>query len=149
MRGRQIEVVGCGGGVELVARKKPCIMVVEDDDRMRELICLLMQGEGFETVELGDGMEALSYLAASDVYRRDLSRPDLIVADINMPTYSGLDLLMGIRERTHRPPVILVSGDGDEEIRREGERLGAACLVQKPFDVDRFLEVVEDCLSRC
>lgn len=148
MRGREIEVIGCDGGAKLAARKKPCIMIVEDDDRMRELICLLMQGEGFETVELGDGIEALSYLAASDVYRRDFSRPDLIVADINMPTYSGLDLLMGMRESKHRPPVILVTGDGDEDVLREGERLGAAHLVKKPFDVDRFLEVVEACLMR-
>lgn len=145
MRERQVEFEGVQA---TCIERKPCVLIVEDDDRMRELMSLLMRGEGFETVELGDGIEALSYLAAVDVYRKDMRRPDLIVADINMPSFSGLDLLMGMREKTHRPPVILVTGDFDQEVHREGTRLGAAHLVKKPFDVDRFLDVVESCLPR-
>jgi DNA-binding response OmpR family regulator len=81
-------------------------------------MAMLMRSEGFDTIELADGIEALSYLAASEIYRTDLTMPDLIVADINMPTFSGLDLLMGIRESRVRPPVMLVTGERDEEVCR-------------------------------
>lgn len=126
---------------------KRCVLIVEDDERVRELIAMLMQSEGFEAVELGDGMEALNYLAASHVYHRDVRRPDLVIADIHMPSFSGLDLLMGMRESRVRPPVMLVTGVKDEEMHREARRLGAAQVVTKPFDVDYFLRAVDECLA--
>lgn len=136
-----------GEDKEEFAERKRCVLIVEDDDRVREMMALLMQSEGFETVELADGIEALSYLAASEVYRREISTPDLIVTDINMPNYSGLDLLVGMREHRNRPPVMLVTGLNDEEICDEGRRLGATCVVRKPFDIDIFLDAVETSLA--
>lgn len=127
--------------------RKRCVLVVEDDDRIRELIAMLMQSEGFKVVELGDGMEALNYLAACEVYRDDVRRPDLVIADIQMPAFSGLDLLMGMREHRLRPPVMLVTGITDEEVHREARRLGATCVINKPFDVDAFLSAVDESLA--
>ena len=128
--------------------RKRCVMIVEDDERVRELIAALLQAEGFRAVELADGMEALNYLAFSNVYHRDIPPPDLVVADIQMPNFSGLDLLMGMRESPIRPPVMLVTGIKDGEVHQEARRLGAARVVTKPFDVDFFLNAVDDCLSR-
>src|SRR5690625_2508639 len=85
------------------------VMLVEDDERLRELMAMLLQSEGFDTIELTDGLEALSFLAALEVYQGELQAPDLIVADIHMPTYSGLDMLMGMKEVTERPTVMLVA----------------------------------------
>ena len=126
---------------------KRSALIVDDDDRVRELIAMLLQSEGFEAVELGDGMEALNYLAASEVYGNDVRQPDLVVADINMPTFSGIDLLMGMRESPVRPPVMLVTGVKDDEVHREAKRLGAVRVICKPFDVDYFLDAVDDCLT--
>ncbi len=126
---------------------KRWILLVEDDERIRELMAMLLSSEGFEIVELADGMEALKYLAVADVYQSDLERPDLIIADINMPKFSGLDLLMGMRESPCRPPVMLVTGIKDEEIHREARRLGAVEVVSKPFDVDHFLHAVDESLA--
>ncbi|CAN5804446.1 hypothetical protein BH23ACT4_BH23ACT4_15430 [soil metagenome] len=128
--------------------RKRSALIVEDDDRVRELMAMLMRSEGFDTIELADGIEALSYLAASEIYRTDLTMPDLIVADINMPTFSGLDLLMGMRGSRVRPPVMLVTGERDEEVCRAGRRLGAVCVVRKPFDVGVFLDAVDLCLAQ-
>lgn len=141
-------VSGAGtDGQEQLHRR--CVLLVEDDRRIRELMAMLLEAEDFDTVELTDGMEALKYLAVSEVYRSELRRPDLIIADINMPNYSGLDLLMGLRESRRRPPVMLVTGIKDEEIHREARKLGAARVVLKPFDIDYFLEAVEDSLTSC
>lgn len=119
-----------------------CVLVVEDDDRVRELMALLMRSEGYEVIELGDGLEALQYMAAATVYRREMRPPDLVVADIQMPSFTGFDLLMGMREYRCRPPVMLVTGTVDEEVRDEARRLGAACVMQKPIDIDAFIDAV-------
>ena len=136
---------GMDGDRNLKTSKRRAL-IVEDDDRVRELIAMLMRSEGFETVELTDGLEALKYLAASQVYRGDVKRCDLVIADIHMPSYSGLDILMGMRESQRRPPVMLVTGIKDEEIHSEARRLGAQKVVTKPFDVETFLRAVEECL---
>lgn len=128
-------------------KAKRCVLIVEDDQRVRELMAMLLESEGFDVVELSDGMEALNYLAASTVYRSDFRRPDLVVADIQMPTFTGLDLLMGMRESQIRPPVMLVTGVRDEEVHEEARRLGAIRVVTKPFDVDQFLDAVDECID--
>ncbi|WP_230470031.1 response regulator [Lujinxingia vulgaris] len=125
-----------------------CVLLVEDDEAVRALIALLLNDLGVEVVELGDGIEALNYVAASEVYRRSVRRPDLIVADINMPNFSGLDLLMGLRESRVRPPVVLVTAVNDEDIQAEARRLGAVSIVQKPFEVDELLGEVAGALLR-
>lgn len=149
-RGRRVDNKGRGTrDDDYVDRQenKRCVLIVEDDGRVRELMAQLMQSEGFEVVELSDGMEALNYLAAAEVFRGDMRRPDLVIADIQMPSFSGLDLLMGIREYHTRPPVMLVTGLKDEEIHREARRLGATQVISKPFDVDSFLLAVDDALT--
>ena len=127
--------------------RKRSVLVVDDDLRVRELITMLLQSEGFEAVELSDGLEALNYLVASEVYGSDIRRPDLVVADINMPTFTGLDLLAGMRESRFQPPVMLVTGVTDDEVHKEARRLGAVRVVKKPFDVDHFLDAIDDCLT--
>ncbi len=148
MTGQGESMVGRGIDHNRITKTgKRRVLVVEDDDRIRELIAMLMRSEGFETVELADGLEALKYVAASEVYHGDVKRCDLVIADIHMPSYSGLDLLMGMRESQRRPPVMLVTGIKDEEIHREARRLGAQRVITKPFDVETFLRAVDDCLS--
>ena len=123
------------------------VLVVDDDDEIRELIAALLRSEGYDAVELADGLEALNYLAAAEVFGTDVRTPDLVVADILMPTFSGLDLLAGMRENELGPPVMLVTGVTDEDVRREGRRLGATCVVSKPFDVPMFLDAVDDSIG--
>ena len=134
-------------GYPRIEEYKRRVLIVEDDDRIRELLGMLMQSEGFEVVELRDGMEALRYLSACEIYGDDVVRPDLVVADIQMPEFSGLDLLMGIREHRRRPPVVMVTGIKDDEVHREARRLGAACVINKPFDIERFLRAVDEALA--
>ncbi len=131
----------------LRAQQRQCVLVVEDDEHIRDLIAVLLRSEDYDVVELGDGMEALNYLAASEVYGNDVRRPDLVVADILMPTFSGLDLMAGMRENDLGPPVMVVTGVRDEDIHREALRLGATQILSKPFDVPAFLGAVEDSMA--
>lgn len=128
-------------------KKERLILLVEDDDRLREMIGAVLRSEGYEVVELTDGMEGLNYLGASLLLDDDRRCPDLVISDIRMPTFSGLDLLVGLRDQADSPPVMLVTAVKGEEIRREARRLGASCVVSKPFDIDSFLYAVEQSLE--
>ncbi len=130
----------------MTEQQSRCVWLVEDDRDVRELIAALLRSEGFAVVELCDGMEALNHLAGAEVFSEDVQPPDLVVADIMMPNFSGLDVLMGMRESRLRPPVMLVTGVRDEEIRTEARRLGATRVLWKPFEVDMFLNAVEESL---
>lgn len=127
--------------------REQCVWLVEDDDQIRELIAAVLRSEGFEVVELCDGIEALNHLAVAVVFADEVRRPDLVVTDIRMPNFSGLDVLMGMRECEIRPPVMLITAVRDEEIHREARRLGAVEVLTKPFGVEAFLEAVDQAVD--
>jgi DNA-binding NtrC family response regulator len=62
--------------------------------------------------------------------------PDIIVSDIRMPGFSGIDVLSAIRRVDLQVPVILITGFGSAEVAAEAQQLGAASLFTKPFDLD-------------
>jgi len=80
------------------------------------------------------------------------SPPDLVVADIEMPRGSGLDLLSAIRDHSDAEirtlPVILISGLVDAEIAKIAQDFKATCLLPKPLDMKKFEEVVDQIESR-
>jgi DNA-binding response OmpR family regulator len=84
------------------------------------------------------GEEALSHLAQSAY--------DLILADLRMPGFDGLDLVKGIRYLNPSVPIVLMTGFGSEAIRQEATQLGVDHYVDKPFDVGELLLVVSKLL---
>lgn len=72
---------------------------------------------------------------------------DLVVSDVHMPIFSGLDSLGALRASGIDVLVILVTGYATERVRAEAERLGAV-LFHKPLELDRLLAVVRELLSR-
>jgi DNA-binding response OmpR family regulator len=84
------------------------------------------------------GEEALSRLAQSAY--------DLILADLRMPGFDGLDLVKGIRYLNPSVPIVLMTGFGSEAIRQEATQLGVDHYVDKPFDVGELLLVVSKLL---
>jgi CheY-like chemotaxis protein len=117
------------------------ILVVDDDDSIRETLRELLHHEGFAVTTAANGELAWSRLEANEA-------PDLILLDLMMPVLDGL----GFRERQSRSvfaaiPVIIISANRwlDPELRAGGSLAGCA-FVSKPFDIDRLLEEVERCL---
>ena len=89
------------------ARRTGAILVVEDDPEVRELLELLLKDEGHRTATAPDGIAAL------DLVARGTIRPDLILADYNLPNgMNGLQVAAKLREKLHRQiPVIILTGD--------------------------------------
>lgn len=129
------------------SRSKEIILLVEDDDQLRALLATVLRQDNYEVVELGNGIEALHYLAASSVYNNMLPRPNLIISDIRMPGYTGLDLLAGMAESSPQAPIILITGIQDPEVREEAGRLGATMFLTKPVDNDTLRAAVRGVLN--
>ncbi|MBS4026690.1 MAG: response regulator, partial [Clostridia bacterium] len=100
------------------------IMVVEDEARMRDLIKMYMQKEGYQVVETGNGKEALTKL--------EKQKFDLIILDIMMPEMDGLTVCKEIRKKSD-VPIIMVTAKGEEFDKVLGFELGADDYVVKPF----------------
>ena len=91
-----------------------------------------------------DGQAALDYLNQTGDFE-DVPRPDLILLDLNLPKYSGKEVLAYIKSRAelkHIPVVVLTSSQAEEDIV-ESYRLYANCYISKPLDFDQFIKVVK------
>ncbi len=123
-------------------------LVVEGDEAFRERLVGWVEELGWTVEAFGDGMEAIAYLGASQVYWRDDGWPDVVIADVDMPAYSGLDLLTAMRASRERVPTMLILNCEDGDVEREARQLGAAGVLCKPFDKATFQRRVMSCAGR-
>lgn len=111
------------------------ILIVDDDDVIRDTLHELLSSE-YSCETAGTAEIALAKLQQEPF--------DVVVTDISMPGFSGLELLRHVRRLYPKTPVIIVSGHGDEEHARELIGMGAFDSLLKPFR----LEVVEESVKR-
>lgn len=101
------------------------ILVVDDDDALREMVGLVLSGAGYEPVFAGDGLTAI------DVFNE--SHPDLVLLDIMLPGQSGIEVCSQIRSHSGTPIIMLTAkGDTDDVVR--GLEAGADDYVVKPHN---------------
>ena len=100
------------------------ILIVDDEGHIREVIRVTLKKAGMDVIEARDGKEALSRFAAD--------KPDLIVLDIGMPEFDGLDVCREIR-KTSDVPILFLSARDDEIDRILGLEIGGDDYVTKPF----------------
>ena len=107
------------------------VLVLEDDEDMREMIATVLDGEGYRVKAVGRGAEAVQ-LAAQEPF-------DLVIADIRMEGMDGLEALQRVRE--HQPAVrsLVVTGYSTEDDSIRAIRLGVGDYLKKPFDFKEFL----------
>jgi two-component system response regulator (stage 0 sporulation protein F) len=110
------------------------ILVVDDDQSHRTLICDLLEEMGYQTVQAGNGREALDLL--------ELELPQAVLVDLRMPVMSGWGLLDALKKmpRGRNLPVIIISAYGFEW---EAELVGASGYISKPVDLDKVRSTVQ------
>lgn len=111
------------------------VLVVEDDDGMREAIETLLGAAGFETAMF---TSAEAMLAGS----ADMG-PLCVISDLNLPAMSGLDLLGELRRRGDPPPFIVITGFDSAATRKEAMHRGATAYFAKPFQAKELLAAIE------
>jgi two-component system, response regulator, stage 0 sporulation protein F len=112
------------------------VLLAEDDDDLRDLVATALRRDGYDVITAHDGTELLDQLASVRLAAEQSAPIDLIISDVKMPGWTGLQVLEGIRATDWATPVILITGFGDHHIRREADRLGVAAFFDKPFDID-------------
>jgi CheY-like chemotaxis protein len=112
------------------------VLVVDDDEVIRQLITLNLELEGFEVYEAVDGADALRKVAEV--------RPAVVTLDVMMPNLDGWDAAARLRSdpETADVKVVLLSARAQEADVRRGTRLGVDAYLTKPFDPDDLVEVV-------
>ena len=118
------------------------IMLVEDDNSLREIYSIRLTAEGYVIVSAGDGEEALA-MAVKE-------RPDLIISDVMMPKISGFDMLDILRStpETKDIKVIMMTALSSEDQRARGEHLGAdRYLVKSQVGIEDVVNVVHEVLG--
>ncbi len=115
------------------------VMVVEDEQSLREPLVYLLEKEGYEVIEAGDGASALDHFKAEPI--------DLILLDIMMPGMSGNEVCRVIRQ-TSNVPVIMLTAKDSEIDKVVGLEIGADDYVTKPYSTRELLARMKAVLRR-
>jgi two-component system phosphate regulon sensor histidine kinase PhoR len=111
------------------------ILVVDDSARIRDFLArTILPAEGYEVAVACDGQEGLALALANP--------PDLIITDAAMPNMTGLELIEAIRRAGHHTPIILITGQGSEELAVHALRLGVTDYFIKPPDLDELMAAI-------
>jgi DNA-binding NtrC family response regulator len=119
-----------------LAMNPPRVLLAEDDTELREFLASALRSDGYDVVEAEDGTELLDALATGMLRPAESPSCDIVISDIRMRGKTGLEVLAGLRQTDWSTPVILITGYGDVHTQTEAERLGAAAVFDKPFDID-------------
>ena len=112
------------------------VLVVEDDEGMREAI---------ETLLDAAGMSATAYASAEALLADDAVGDALcVITDVKLPAMSGLELLTHLRTRNPHTRVIVITAHDSPGMRKEVARLGAAAYLPKPFEGNALLLAIKD-----
>ena len=121
------------------AAKKPHLLVVEDDDLMRDVLHRFLQMKGYQVSLRQDGKSALATFRDGGF--------DLVLSDVAMPGMDGMQLLKAVKEHNPRIPVILISGHGDVDMVVQALKAGAENFLAKPLSMERLARVVDQALE--
>ena len=118
----------------------PAILIVGDEQKMREFVALFLRSSRYTVFEAADGRTALNILSKETI--------DLIVLDIMLPDISGFDLCSQIRVKSS-VPIIFLTALADEEYQMIGYRVEGDDYITKPFNASILLAKIQRILQRC
>jgi excisionase family DNA binding protein len=116
------------------AKEGPAILLVDDDSRVRELVRVTLEQEGYTVREAGSAAEGMASI--------EQERPDLVLLDVQMPQVDGWEMLRRLQDEygTGAIPVVMFSGSAQEGSRAEAASRGARGFVGKPFDLQQLVD---------
>ena len=108
------------------------ILLIDDENSVRMLLRIALEGEGYEVLEAVNGRQGLA------IYRDRL--PDLVITDITMPEMNGLEMMLELNRHYSNVKVIAISGEPDN--LAFAKQLGACGAIQKPLSIEKLFEMV-------
>lgn len=123
-----------------MTHQKGSVLVVDDDQEMRELLSDLLREEGYQSESVQSGEEALQILERKEV--------DLLISDLRMQGISGLDLLQGAKAIRPQQAMIIITAFGTVKTAIEAMKRGAIDYIIKPFKSEHLLLVAQKAFER-
>lgn len=115
----------------------PKVLIVDDEEHVRELLSNMMNSINFGTIkQASNGEEAI------EMFNKD--QPDLMILDINMPIKTGEEVLQCIRNKTEETCIIILTLFSDEETVKKCISLGAEYFIVKDMPLPKILKVIEE-----
>jgi len=113
------------------------ILIVDDSATVRREVLAALAGSGFRVVEAVDGHDGLRQVDAHD----DIA---LVLCDVNMPNMNGVEMVEQLKERgsTHRPPVVMLTTEGQPSLILRAKKAGVRGWIVKPFQPALLVESV-------
>lgn len=118
---------------------RPLLSVVDDDEMLRESLPDLLKEVGFEARAFSSGQEFLS--------SEYLNETKCLILDVAMPGMSGLDVQKELKRRGQPIPIIFITGQKNDDIRKQALKQGAVKFLYKPFSDSALLDAVNEALS--
>jgi len=115
-------------------RERATIVVIDDDEMIRELVRLHLLNAGYEVLLAEDAVAAGRLIVEKS--------PTLILIDVNMPYMDGYEFTAALRADPHTRDIPVVFITADEDVAQRSKQLGAVAYLSKPVRADRLLEVV-------
>ena len=112
----------------------PLVLLVDDDERVREVVRINLEFEGYTVREAADGNEGLAAI--------DEAKPDLVLLDVMMPQVDGWEMLRRMQDRygAGAIPVVMFSGKIDDQAEEQAASRGAQGFIGKPFDLQQLID---------
>jgi two-component system chemotaxis response regulator CheY len=112
------------------------ILVVDDSASIRQVVSITLKSAGYSVIEAVDGKDALTKL--------DGQKVNLIISDVNMPNMDGISFVKEMKQKANYKftPVIMLTTEGSDEKKKEGQAAGAKAWVVKPFKPEQMLQAV-------
>lgn len=116
------------------------ILIIEDEDEIRETVADILQFEGYDVLEASDGKIGIDLIKKT--------HPDLVLCDILMPEITGYDVLEAVKQDSAvaNIPFVFVSARTSDEDVSKGLEAGASAYITKPFRPEKLLELLRDML---
>jgi len=113
------------------------ILVVDDDQESRNLLCEVLEASGYAPHAVANGLAAREVLIRDVEYR-------IVIADLQMPQESGMELLRKLRQENSKHEIILMSSFLSGAERKAAKALGVHALLEKPFQLTELLQTVAE-----
>ncbi len=117
------------------------ILLVEDEDRLRQILKKMLGMFNYEVFEAENGQSALSLLTTHH------NQVDLIISDINMPKMNGTELFQNITEKYPHIRCLLTTGYLEEHEKESIKNMGVQGIIFKPYQVKEVLQMVQTSLT--
>jgi len=117
---------------------KKKVLIIEDDDSVREVIKIHLEKEGFPFLEARDGDEALKILHQGD----NFFNVSLILCDIRMPHMDGMNFIKTLKHQAFRIPVVVLTGYPDWQMADSLREMGVKEYLIKPIEKQKLVEAI-------